>query len=92
MARDRGWKQGTENPNWADWRTPIVLRINSHRRITITNPAEALAYLLVQWTGVKDDLHEAARKACSGVFRKRVDPEDARVAFLRFANSAGLVD
>lgn len=92
MARDRGWKPVAEDPSWANWQAPVVLRINAHRKQIISNPAEALAFLLVRWTGVKDDSHEAARKACSGVFRRRVDPEDARAVFLLFADRAGLLD
>lgn len=92
MPRDRSCKPVTQDPRWADWEIPVVVKAHSHRQEVVTNPAEALAFLLVQWRGEKNEEHEAARVACSGVFRRRVSPEDARVSFVHFAQGAGLLD
>lgn len=78
------------NPNWADWEFPIILRISSRRAEVLANPAEALSFLVNGWNGDRDETFEAARKACSGVLRRRVSPDEARAAVARFANDAHL--
>ena len=78
------------NPKWADWEFPIVLRISSRRAEVLANPAEALSFLVNGWNGDRDETFEAARKACSGVLRRRVSPDEARAAVVRFANDVHL--
>nr|CAD6438758.1 hypothetical protein REQ54_04738 [Rhizobium sp. Q54] len=92
MTQDRNRQSAGENPNWANWVIPVVLNLQSRRQEVVSNPAEALSFLLVQWRHEPTDAHEEARAACSGVFHRRVSPEDARIAFIRFAQGAGLLD
>lgn len=80
------------DPHWADWEAAVILQVNRHWQEHVTNPAEALSFLLVQWRGERDDAYETARAACSKVFRRRISPEEARTAFISFARCVGILD
>jgi hypothetical protein len=87
-------KQDISNPDptWANWQTPLFIRVGRYRKEVVANPAEALSFLANRWLGHKDDTYFAARVACSKSLRRRLNPQEARDLFFRFACDAGLVE
>jgi hypothetical protein len=80
------------DPTWANWPMPMFLSIGPYRKEVVANPAEALSFLANRWVGQRDETYHAARAACSKSLRRRLNPQDARDLFFRFARAAGLID
>ena len=73
------------------WREPVWVKIGYGFPEAVRGPKQALSYLTFRWPAVRGDNFDDATRRCILALRKEIVCEDARIAFIRAAQDAGMM-
>lgn len=78
-------------PGWSDWSQPIEVAIGPHTKEIITNPGDALSFMVNRWRLEQGAEYFEARHLASEFLRRRTTKEAVHRAFLNAVERAYLV-
>lgn len=79
-------------PGWSNWRQPIEVSVGPHAKELITNPGDALSFMINRWRAEQGAEYLKARHLASEFLRRRTSKEAVHQAFLDAVERVYLVN